>query len=74
MCGYCGHRLSDESRPAVSPAGQPPWLWIGLGVVGLVLAVGIFAYLLGRSGSAPGDSAEAAVAAPTATPQSERTN
>lgn len=33
------------------PANNPPWLWIGIAVAALVVATGLFTYLLARSGN-----------------------
>jgi hypothetical protein len=65
-CGYCGHWLAaEDARPTVEAPdesgatvalpeekGRSPWLWIGvgLGVVALVVALGVVAFLVGREG------------------------
>lgn len=74
-CGYCGHWLAGEQKlpdkvsqeEAVKKA--VPWLWIGLGVVALIL-VGGTAYMLGGGGGNVNTEATVA-AALTASKQEE---
>lgn len=73
-CGHCGHWLATGQRPSISstqPQRKSSWLWIGLGVLALIV-VGGFAYLLGRSGNTPPEATVAAI--PTAASQQPANN